>query len=376
MKKVFFIDPQSYNNLAMYDYELLSRIEGYRIFFFGNKKYDYLIPENIVFKPIFSYSDKKGILKVVSYVVSLIYIFLCAIFSRPRLIHVQWIKIPRVDYRLYAFIRKWLSVKIVYTVHNVLPHVRQKNDKYLYGRFYAMSDSLIVHTQTSKNDLIDSFGIEPEKIHVISHGPLTFREDELIVKREVDRIREKYGIREKIVFGMLGNHSAYKGTDLLLDVWQCSQALSASTEACLIVAGKFHDIDYPSDLTKNIIVIPRSLTNTEFNALLQITDVLLLPYREISQSGLLLSAVTRRKPFCVSNIGELTKPLEIANVGWTFPSLERREIEELLAEIVDNPDSVISRRDNVEGWDMVCNYYSWDQSGSSTRALYDSISSN
>ena len=48
------------------------------------------------------------------------------------------------------------------------------------------------------------------------------------------------------------------------------------------------------------------------------SDVLLLPYKEISQSGVLLSGLKYKKTFIVSNVGGLTQPFNLGKVGWVL----------------------------------------------------------
>ena len=55
MKKLVYVDPQSYRNLSMYDYSLLKGMKGYKIVYCCNKQYDGPGLENVEFRPIFTY---------------------------------------------------------------------------------------------------------------------------------------------------------------------------------------------------------------------------------------------------------------------------------------------------------------------------------
>src|SRR5690606_30812189 len=102
------------------------------------------------------------------------------IASRPRLkrtsiVHLQWLPLAQKGYRIESrFIRKIRSfgVRVVLTVHNVLPHGASKRHAEIYKGVYGLVDALICHTESSKKILIEQFGIEPERVHVIPHGPL------------------------------------------------------------------------------------------------------------------------------------------------------------------------------------------------------------
>ena len=74
--RIFFIDPQSYNNLQRYDYNILSNISQ-EMDFFGSQYYDYLpLPEYINSHLWFKYNKKSNaLLKAVSYVWTCLRIF-------------------------------------------------------------------------------------------------------------------------------------------------------------------------------------------------------------------------------------------------------------------------------------------------------------
>ena len=57
-------------------------------------------------------------------------------------------------------------------------------------------------------------------------------------------------------------------------------------------------------------VLDKFLSDNEFNDLIEKSDVLIFPYRKISQSGVLLTALAHRKPVLVSRVGGLTQPLK------------------------------------------------------------------
>lgn len=62
---IFYIDQQSYGNLSVYDYSLLSRIDrSVEIHYFCNKLYDAgMLKQNIHYHKIFKYSGKQGLQK-------------------------------------------------------------------------------------------------------------------------------------------------------------------------------------------------------------------------------------------------------------------------------------------------------------------------
>jgi glycosyltransferase involved in cell wall biosynthesis len=371
MKKVFYIDPQSRNNLAMYDYELLSRIAGEDITFWGSRQYNYKGIPNVRCRLLFAYEVHDNfILKAFSYIKTMLHVFISALLARPNVIHIQWIRIIQFDYLCYRLLKSLTTAKLVYTVHNVLPHVVRPGDKERYARMYTMCDTLIVHTEKTKQELVRDFFIPVEKIAVAPHGPLSFNEDASLVEQQMESFCDEFSLKGKLVFSLLGFQSTYKGSDLLIEAWKQIPP-SEKKNAVLIVAGKFQDVKEPKEVVQNLICIPRKLSNIEFNALLKLTSVLVFPYRRIEQSGVLLTAISEHIPYCATSIGELTSPLKKADIGWLIDEATIECVKATLCTIMAHPEQVKQKQSNLEGWKKVYAMYDWGCSARVTKEIYE-----
>jgi glycosyltransferase involved in cell wall biosynthesis len=371
MKKVFYIDPQSRNNLAMYDYELLSRIDGEDITFWGSREYNYKEIPNVRRRLLFTYEVYENlILKALSYIKTMLHFFVCVLLARPSVIHIQWIRIIQFDYLCYRFLKFLTSTKLIYTVHNVLPHVVRSGDKERYAKMYTMCDTLIVHTEKTKQELVRDFFIPIEKIAVAPHGPLSFNEDASSVEKQMRSFSKEYTLKGKTVFSLLGFQSTYKGSDLLIEAWKQIPS-SEKKDFVLIVAGKFQDVTVPEGTIQNLICIPRKLSNVEFNALLKLTSVLVFPYRRIEQSGVLLTAISEHIPYCSTSIGELTRPLKKADIGWQIDETTVECVKATLCTIMAHPEQIEQKKRNLEGWKSVYAIYDWKYSASVTKEIYE-----
>lgn len=134
MKKIIYIiDPQSVSSLAAYDRNMLGDIKDIDIHFFGNEGYnDEPFNPNVKFYPVFKYGKYTNpLLKGVSYLWSLIIIIFHALDDRPTAAHLQWIRQWYMDWSM-ILLMKSIGIKIIFTVHNILPRKRKKNT---YKRF-------------------------------------------------------------------------------------------------------------------------------------------------------------------------------------------------------------------------------------------------
>lgn len=373
MKTVFYIDPQSGNNLAMYDYELLSRIHNTNLIYIGNVDYNYKKLANCKREFIFRYSKYKSkILKLISYIRSLIILIYYLFKYKPQVVHIQWFRIPKLEYYYYKLSKKIFGFNIVYTVHNILPHVVKKGDNDLYSKIYIkLADRLIVHTESSKKELSDIYGISFRKIGVAPHGPLQYAFSNSDVSEEILRLKSIYGLNSKVIVSILGYQSTYKGSDIIIQAWEESPRLNSDENICLLIAGKFRDIKIPTKKYKNLICIPKKLTDIEFNAFLRMSDLLIFPYRVIEQSGLLLSAICEHIPYCATNVGELLMPLKLANVGWEIKDNTPSGVSMLLDSVLSDVDKLKSIKNRNADWKRITDYYDWNNSAEMTEKIYN-----
>lgn len=378
MKRVFYIDPMSYNNMAVYDYNLLNSNVAYRenkfdILYFGSYLYQKGKIQSVNFIPIFKYNKIDiAIFKLFSYIFSLLKILYYCYKYSPEIVHIQWIKCFWIDY-LFLKLLLFKKVRVVYTAHNILPHndVDEKQF-YNYRRYYKNVSHIIVHTISSQFDLIDKFNIDCDKISVINHGLLNLPCDEKHVNNLIEILRDKYGLAGKYVFSSIGYQSIYKGTDWLIRLWTEMDTLKNNSQFILLLAGKFDgSIDYGNlkDF-KNVIIVDRFLDDDEYVAYLRLSSVMMLPYKSISQSGVLLSAMYENKPVLVSQAGGLTDPFTIGKIGWNMGLPSYDNLYNTMLYILENLNEINQIKNNHLLWSKIENFYSWDAISMKTYNLY------
>ena len=374
-KLVFYIDPQSMINLAKYDYMLLENIH-LPIMYFCSKYYDYMENKNIRYKKLFKYNNKRSNLsKAISYILSYFHLFFYIAIYRPQIIHLQWLRIPTFDYYYFKMVKSLFKSKLVYTAHNLLPHddSSERNLDIIYGRFYLLADRIIVHTHDTKKEMTRIFHVPAESIEVIRHGVIKIETSEDSYRETEKSLDKQYNFKDKIVFSSLGYQTYYKGVDILCDVWANTQELRNNSHCCLLVAGKSKvDLSAISNLD-NVIIVNRKITDEEFLYFLSHTDICLLTYRDISQSGLLLTAIAEHVPVLVSNIGGLAEALSIAPIGWTIPKTDFEELRKAILYLLHHPEEIEKVKSDTNSWSIIGENYNWKSISTQTQKLYESL---
>jgi glycosyltransferase involved in cell wall biosynthesis len=103
-------------------------------------------------------------------------------------------------------------------------------------------------------------------------------------------------------FLFIGRGREYKGLDLLLSAWP----VVGDSKSTLTIAGEGHHIN---KVVSRVRHINRWLSDSEVIELIQEADVIILPYIEASQSGIIPIALALHKPVVITPVGGLTEQI-------------------------------------------------------------------
>ena len=364
----FLVDPMSYDNLEQYDKNLLQEFNNDELLFLCSTKISET-PLNVKTKKIYSYNDKKSVMKLFSYLLSQFHLISLVFLEKPKSIHFQWFKIPVIDFYLLKSI-KLISknTKIIFTAHNMLPHDTGNTYYKKYRDIYNFIDVIIVHDLYTQKQINHKFGISIDKIKVVRHGLLNINVD----KQKVNEFYIKNKVDNKIVFSLLGSLENYKGINLIYEVWNTIEAINSSKNIKLIIAGRGKsDVIKKFKKFDNVLVVDRYLSNEEFIGFMKVSDVVLMPYEKISQSGVLLTAINERKLSIVSNVGGLTEPFALAKIGWVMSDYSKME----LGKIIEEASRLLKKKIYItdEDYNRLNEYYDWKNISNQTKNIYNGL---
>jgi glycosyltransferase involved in cell wall biosynthesis len=170
-------------------------------------------------------------------------------------------------------------------------------------RLYGLADAVVVHSEHGRDRLTEELGIEAGKVRVIPHGTfdyLTRLESEQPLDPELE-----HWLGEGPVALFFGLMRPYKGIDILLRAWRDVPGESAR----LVIAGGARMDLAPLEALadERVRFLPRFVTDPEIPALFRRAQVVVLPYREIEQSGVLFTALAFARATIATRVGGFTE---------------------------------------------------------------------
>ena len=276
----------------------------------------------------------------------------------------------------YLTLLRWLGVPVVSTAHVVTPHERMPLQGAVSGRIHRMSDLVIAHSEFDRNRLLEDFAVDPERVAVIPHGEYGFFDPGGEAPGRAEARRGLGLGPEDEVALFFGYIREYKGLDLLLEAWPA--VADARPAARLLVAGDpvrlaplrrreletwatrlgaVHRFEY----------IPFSDVSRYFRA----ADVLVMPYRHISQSGVLFLALSLGVPVVATRVGGLSEVLRDGHSALLVPPESPEALDEALTRVLDDPEL---RERLARGGRRVADEHSWTSIAERTETLFARLS--
>ena len=206
--------------------------------------------------------------------------------------------------------------KVAFICHNVLPHEKLPLGRALTLRALRHGDGFIVHSEQDAGDLRSLLPgarvlktIHPQyELFPISG-----------MSRQAARIRLGVEGRMVLFFGLVRK---YKG---LMDLIEAMALIGDKDITCLAV-GEFYDKKQPYEqriralgLEGRVRLIDQYVPNEEVEPYFAAADVVVLPYRSATQSGIVQMAFRFGRPVISTSVGGLPEAIDDCRTGILVP---------------------------------------------------------
>jgi len=220
-------------------------------------------------------------------------------------------------FTISELIKKKFKNKILFITENFISHEGNFIDKRLTDIGLKNASSFMVLS-----------GIVEKEVKLIANGRKVYKSelpiydcyetDETI---SVLNLRKEFGFSEQDkVLLFFGYVRKYKGLDLLIDAFP--KILSSIQNSKLLIVGEFYDSpEFYTDrikklgIDKDTIIVNKFVPNEDVGKYYKVSDLVILPYRSATQSGILNVAYGFLKPVVVTNVGGLSEFVEDKKTG-------------------------------------------------------------
>jgi glycosyltransferase involved in cell wall biosynthesis len=272
---------------------------------------------------------------------------------------------PHVWLPLVANVGKRLGVRQYLMVHDAVAHPGDPTGLVngLKLRGIAHADRIITLSSAVTNQLVSSGKVDAKRISTLFHPHLMSA-----TRRPAEPVSPFGGnAAGRLLF--MGRIQAYKGLPLLIDTLEYLGVGGLKFE--LTVMGEGSVGVEPARLTNlSATVVNRWLTAAEIAEALDSHDVIILPYLEASQSGIVAMAHGRGVPVIVTPVGGLQEQVVDGVTGVVADAVTPQALGAAIRRIFETPGLLESIRRNIDEG------ASHRDAASFVRSLHDIISAD
>lgn len=273
----------------------------------------------------------------------------------PDVIHLQdghpWVGL------FLPFLSKYT---IVTTMHDVSPHLGYRFiDQAISIKIHVkFSDAFIVHGQKAKELLAKES--KNKDIFVIPHGDYSFFTK--ICKIEYEE--EPFSVL------FFGNILEYKGLTYLIQAVPLIRNKIPNVKVIIAGSGDFVEKNV-IEKSSNFEVHNYFIAEEEVGKYFQRASVVVLPYIEGTQTGIIPIAYAFKKPVVVTNVGSIPEVVDEGVTGYVVPPKDPDSLANAIVKILNN--DLLRKKMGENAYQKMKNELSWDLVAEETCKVYNKV---
>jgi len=261
---------------------------------------------------------------------------------------------------IYAFFNQKMGK--VWSIHDPIQHSGEfkwpTEIGYRLMRFLKVH--IIIHNQTQIPEFISKYKIRSARCHFIRFGPLEVFH---IFKNGVPRQTSPHSV---LFYGRI---SPYKGVEYLIEAAKIAR--ESIPDLKVIIAGK---PNYPLDLDairedNTFEIHDRYIPNHELVKYIQQAELVVCPYTDATQSGVIMTAYAFNKPVLATSVGGIPEMVDDGKTGKLIPPKDSVALAEAMVGMLKDEKLMTSLRENLS-FNNPEGKFSWKQIAKHTMDVY------
>jgi len=270
---------------------------------------------------------------------------------------------------------KLLFGKVVLTIHDVSSFASSSDSSIIENMIYKLADLIFTHNEFSKSEIIKVNPNLSSRIYIVPHGnyiPFINMEN----NKEKSRKRLEIPNNKKVLlfFGMI---KKVKGLDVLL--YALKRVVKENPDILLLIAGKTWENDFTTyqriidenNLSDYCLLHTKFIPHADVEHYYCAADLVVLPYKKIYQSGVLVMTLSYGKPALASDLPPLKEIVTDMQTAFLFESENEISLAEKINLILLDPEKLEQVR--INGEELIKTKYDWNEIGRQTKQAYQSL---
>ena len=270
---------------------------------------------------------------------------------------------------------KLLFGKVVLTIHDVSSFANSSDSSIIGRMIYKLADLILTHNEFSKSEIIKVNSNLSSRIYIVPHGNyipfINMQNDKEKSRKHLEIPNNK---KVLLFFGMI---KKVKGLDVLLHALK--DVIKENPDVLLLIAGKPWENDFSNyqriidenNLSDYCLLHTKFIPHADVEHYYCAADLVVLPYKKIYQSGVLVMALSYGKPALVSDLPPLKEVVTDMQTAFLFESENSISLAEKLNLILLDSEKLEQVR--INGEELINTKYEWDEIGRQTKQAYQSL---
>jgi len=270
---------------------------------------------------------------------------------------------------------KLIFGKVVLTIHDVTSFSEEYKSDFTSSLIYKLADLVLTHNKFSKSEIESSKLSLRSPVFIVPHGNYT-----PFISTQKDKIKSRSYLglpKDKKILLFFGMIKEVKGLDLLLESFK--KVLIKNPDTVLLIAGQpfrndfsiYNRIIKKENLTSHCVLHTKFIPHNDVEHYYCASDLVVLPYKKIYQSGVLMMALSYERAVLVSDLPPLKEIITDNEDGFLFKSEDTDSLSERLNEILS--DNRLLDTVRIKGSKLINTKYNWDSIGALTKKAYNTI---
>jgi glycosyltransferase involved in cell wall biosynthesis len=247
----------------------------------------------------------------------------------PDFYHFDYLSLRQIGLIPYLFFRK---SRLIINIHDPKPHSGEYDlkNEVLRKLSFVITDRFVVFSEYSRKELSKIISSH-KNIHLLKLLPYSIFNSFI----EPDFINEgqKY-------ISIIGRISPYKGTHLFIEASQ--RIIEKFPDQLFCIAGKPIDgytlPEIEPGLAEKTRILQGHLSNKEIARIISESILVVCPYIDATQSGVIMTAYSLKCPVLATNVGGLSEYVTENITGSIVDSIDSESIAERIIQLISNGD--------------------------------------